>query len=86
MKNLNSLLERLSRVLNKDELIKSSVVSVLRDSVGVTISTNKINLKEGVLEVEASPAIKNEIKLKEERIKDELKEVYKINLIRILYK
>ncbi len=86
MKNILSLLERFKKLLDKDDLIKESIVNIVKERTRVTLDPSKINLKEGVLEITASPAGKNEIRLKEEIIKDELKEVQKIVITRILYK
>lgn len=80
MKYLSTLLERISKTLNRDELVKGRVVEVVRNYTKVTLNPTKINLKNGVLELETGPAAKNEIRLKEEIIKKELQ------LSRILYK
>jgi hypothetical protein len=87
MKNLSSLLERLSKVLNKDTVIKESVTRVIKEKIGIEIPQENINLnKEGVLEIISSPSANNEIRLKEEYIKTELREVYNISISRIFFK
>lgn len=86
MNNLSSLLERFSKLLNKDTALKGSVIGVVKERTGAILSPGNINLKEGVLEIAASQAVKNEISLKEDQIKTELKEVHKINILRIFYK
>jgi hypothetical protein len=86
MRNLNSLLQRLSKVLNKDASIKDAVSNVIKGRIGVVIPQENISLKEGVLEIIGSPAVNNEIRLKEEGIKTELKEIYNINIYRIFFK
>jgi hypothetical protein len=87
MKNLSSLLERLSKVLNKDTVIKESVTRVIKEKIGIEIPQENINLnKEGVLEIINSPSANNEIRLKEEYIKTELREVYNISISRIFFK
>lgn len=80
MKRLNEILGRLSDVLNKDTRLKSSVIEVVRAHTRATLMPEDINLKDGILELSASQVAKNEIKLKEELIKKELK------LSRIIYK
>lgn len=86
MYKLTSLLERFTKLLDKDSLIKESIVNTIKERTNVSVDPQKINLKEGVLEITASSVGKNEIRLKEELIKDELKEVYKIVITRFLYK
>ncbi|KKW15520.1 MAG: hypothetical protein UY54_C0008G0011 [Parcubacteria group bacterium GW2011_GWA2_50_10b] len=86
MKNLLSLLERFSKALNKDTETKETIAAVIQKRTGAGIPADKILWKDGVLEISASPAVKNEIALKEAAIKDELKEVYRLSVSRIVYK
>lgn len=86
MKNLFSLLERFSKILNKDASTKEAISQVIQNKIGVALPPDKFLLKDGVLEITSSPVIKNEISLKEGSIKDELKEVHRISVSRILYK
>lgn len=86
MRNLLQLLERFTKSLNRDELIKKAVIEAVRGSTGVSLKEEDILIKEGVLELSAGGAAKNEIKLKEESIKKQLKERYKLTLFRVLYR
>jgi hypothetical protein len=86
MKNLFNLLERFSRSLNKDTLLKETIAETILERTNIKLNPENLLLKEGVLELNGSPAVNNEIKLKEEGIKEELRERYKINILRILYK
>ena len=86
MRNLTALLERFSRILNKDTFIKESIARVIENKTRATLLPESFSLKDGVLEIVTSPVIKNEISLKEDLIKSELKEVHHISISRILYK
>lgn len=86
MKNLFSLLQRFSQSLNKDTLVKETISQVIFEKTNIKLASEKISLKNGVLEISTSPVMQNEIKLKEELIKTTLKEVSQINLSRVLYK
>jgi hypothetical protein len=86
MQNLRALLERFAKVLNKDTHLKESVSAVIQARTGAAVFPDKISLKEGVLYLEASPAAKNEIRLKEEAIKSELKKLHNLSISRVLYK
>lgn len=86
MKDLLKLLERFSRSLTKDTDTKETIARVITERIGASFKPEKLNLKEGVLEINAGAAFKNEIRLKEEAILAELKEVYKLPVRRILYK
>ena len=86
MKNLFSLLERFSKSLNKDVLAKENIIKIILERARVNLTPENITLKDGVLEIIASPVFKNEINLKESAILSELKERYNISVSRILYK
>lgn len=86
MKNLFDLLQRFSSSLNKDTFTKETIARVVEERTRVILKPEDLSLKEGVLEVTAGASAKNEIRLKEEAIKTELKELHKIALMRILYK
>ena len=85
MKSLLNLLERFSKSLNKDQLTKEIVIKVVRDKTRVTLHPEEINLKDGVLEISTTPTAKNELSLKENSIRNELK-AQGINFSRVLYK
>lgn len=86
MRNLASLLERVSKILNKDTFTKGAIISVIQKNTKADLPETSISLKEGVLSIIASSPVKNEITLKEKAIQDELKNVYKIFITRFLYK
>ncbi|MEX0932416.1 MAG: hypothetical protein WDZ61_00785 [Parcubacteria group bacterium] len=86
MKNLNSLLQRFSSLLDKKSLVKGAVASVVREKTGIDLPVENISIKESVLEITASPLVKSEIMLKSEAILSELKETRGLWISRILYK
>jgi hypothetical protein len=86
MKDLLKLLERISASLNKDTNTKETIARVISERVGASFKPEQLALKEGVLELTAGAAFKNEIRLKEEAILAELKEVHKLPVARIIYK
>ncbi len=77
---LSNLLERFSKNLNKSTETKNAIIDTIKNKTRVVLDYKNINFKDGVLEIEASPSAKNEIKLKEDEIKKELK------ISRIFYK
>jgi hypothetical protein len=88
VKDLSNLLKRLSNTLNSKTLAKESVIEAVKKYTNITLKEESISIKsdEGVLELNTSPVIKNEILLKEPLILGELGEVYNLKLRRILYK
>lgn len=86
MKDLFKLLERFSRSLNQDRAIKEAIARVIGERVGVAFDIERLALKDGVLTLNAGATLKNEIRLKEEAIKDELRETHHILVTRVIYK
>lgn len=86
MKNLNSLLSRFSKLLDKKTVIKEVIASIISANIGKSISTDDIFIEEGVLEIHSSPVVKNEIKIKEKNILSELQDTHNIYISRVLYK
>ena len=80
MIDLKNLLERLSNSLNKDAKLKDQIIQTIKEKTKVQLTPEQINLKDGVLEINTNPIINNEIRLKEDLIKPELK------ISRIIYK
>jgi len=85
MENLSKLLERFSKILNRDSFIKETIVRVIGENTGVKLAYENFLLKDGVLEILAGASSKNEIRLKEESIKTELA-LHKIPVRRVLYR
>lgn len=85
MKNLTSLLARISASLHSDSLFKQTVIHVVKETTGGELSEEAIRLKDGVLTIAASPILKNEIKLKEERIIAQIKELSGQAIQRVQY-
>jgi len=85
VKNLNELTRKIYNSLNRDTLLKEKVIEVIKTHTNITLEPKKLFIKESLLEIEASPAVKNEISLKQETILFKLKE-NKINIKRLLYR
>ena len=86
MKNLLNLLERFSKVLNKDTLTKEAIAKVVEEKTKVHLARENFTLKDTILEISSGSSAKNEIRLKEDLIKDELKNSHQILVSRIFYK
>lgn len=69
MKSFASLVDRIKSVLNEDTLVKNSIVEAVLECTGGKLNEDQFIYKEGVLTITASPAMKNEIRLKEDTIK-----------------
>lgn len=73
MQNIKSLLERITKALNRDEITKEAVSEVVRHCTGLRVPLENLSLKDGVLTVSAPAVVKNEIMLKSEAIMTELR-------------
>ena len=86
MKTLSSLLERVSKSLGRSTIFKETVISIIKEKTGATVDEKNIFFKEGVLEIIASPALKNELRIREDAIKSALRDRTGMNVSRILYR
>lgn len=82
MKKLEEILEKLSQSLNRDTLRKDKIIYTILNHTHVQLKPEDVNLSEGILEIRATPVVKNEIRLKEANILIDLKGL----VSRILYK
>ena len=87
MKDISSLLGRFLKSLGKDTLTKETVLEAIQRATGFVLKPEEVSIKENVLSIELdSPGKKNEIKLKEEKILNEIKERTSQNINKIFYK
>jgi hypothetical protein len=83
--NLSNLLERFYKSLKGDERRKERIQEIILKHTGGRVDVSQILYKEGVLEIEASAVLKNEIRIKEKIVRDEL-QASSMPVTRILYK
>jgi hypothetical protein len=85
MKDFTSLLLRIGKALGSDTELKDSVCAAVHECVGGNLKRENIKIKEGVLTLTASPALKSEICLKEEKIIVCIKEKCGTLITKIVY-
>ncbi|MDB5194145.1 MAG: hypothetical protein JWN50_159 [Parcubacteria group bacterium] len=85
MKDFSSLLKRITEALGSDAHLKASVRDAVRECAGGNLRDEDILVKNGTLSLSASPALKNEIRLKEERILECIREKSGTVIIKIVY-
>ena len=85
MKNLSTLLERVVGALHADSILKNGVCSAIKECVGGNVTENDVSVKEGVLTIHASPALKNELRLKEQKVFDCIYEKCGKRIVRVVY-
>ncbi len=85
MKDFKSLLSRIALALGSDAHLKSSVRDAVRECTGGNLRDEDIVLKDSTLSLTASPALKNEIRLKEEKVLSSIAEKSGVRIKRIVY-
>ena len=86
MINLSLLLEKFSQALDRESRHREIIEKVIKDKTGIALESGAVFKKDGVVEINATPAVKNEIALREQEIRAELKSVYRLTVTRIVYK
>ncbi|MBX4200104.1 hypothetical protein KW790_01420 [Candidatus Parcubacteria bacterium] len=85
MKNLDSLLERISKSLGRSVVEKDLVISCLKKVLDISFLAEDISIKNGTLEIHTTPTKKSLIKIKESQILRELNEGG-VRVERVFYK
>jgi hypothetical protein len=86
MRNIQDLLKRFTNSLNQDSVAKGAIKETIRTKIGVSIPEESISIKIGVLEISASPIVKNEIRMKVSALIIELRGNYNLPISSIRYK
>ncbi|MEK7228150.1 MAG: hypothetical protein AAB681_02220 [Patescibacteria group bacterium] len=80
MSLFNNILAQVSNKLRDKEQYKENIVKILFSETGLSIKTDEIKTKEGVLYINTSPTLKTAILLKKSKILTKLT-LYKITTI-----
>jgi hypothetical protein len=74
MFNISSYLEKFKNFGQGEKLLKEVIINSVREVVGVEILAKDINLKNGEVTFKVSPAIKNTIYIKKDKVLTKIKE------------
>lgn len=74
MIEIKDLLARFDKILNKEDFKISLVQDVLKNNIGLIIPRDKIKIKGGDVFLDIKNIYKNEILLKQDKIKKELED------------
>jgi hypothetical protein len=85
MKSFSSLLEKITKALGDDTHLKNAVIDSIKEFTGGTLKEDQFDIKEGILTINASPVVKNEIRLKEVEIRRAILDRTSRNIIKINY-
>ncbi|MEX2010471.1 MAG: hypothetical protein WD874_01550 [Parcubacteria group bacterium] len=74
MRNLGDLITRIRESLKDDVYIREVAASTIFEVTKAKVLSDQLSLKDGVLNINVSPALKSEIFLREERVLQGFKE------------
>ncbi len=77
-----SFLDKFKKILGDSGLQKDSVISVLKEELGVDLEKDKITISKNIASISASPILKNEILMRKQKILTKLKDL-NINILDI---
>lgn len=80
MSLFSSILSELSKKIQGAELFKNDIAQIVSDTVGVSITKDQLEIKEGKLFISVSPTIKTKILFKKDNLLQRLQQ-YKIKAI-----
>ena len=72
MQQISLLLDKYKRFGFKDQIIKETLISLIKEKFGAELSRGDIDIKEGNLNIKVSGPLKSEIFLNKESIREEL--------------
>ncbi len=61
MFNIEKYLEKFSRNVKNSDLHKTKIIEIIEKHTGVNLSLSQIEIKDYILQIDASPAIKNKL-------------------------
>ena len=71
MFNITSFLERFSKKISFSDSSKKNIIEILAKNTGLNISPKNIEIKENIIYIKDSPAIKNKIFINKKAILDD---------------
>ena len=75
MNNLGGFLEKFKNLLGTSKFQKDAVISMIESVVKIKLQDKEIDIKDFVVYIKASPAVRGEIFMRKQKILDELKKV-----------
>lgn len=82
MKHLSSYLDKFRSITPPDDFLKSHILQLIKNKLGVDIDKKNIEISKGVVYIKTGPSIKNEIFIKKSLLLDEIKEISQKKIIK----
>ncbi len=74
MDTIKAFLQKFSKITLPDDTLKRLFIEILERDFGLIVEREKLAFRNGILTVNASPAVKSEIFLRKHKILNKLKE------------
>ena len=83
MFNIASFLEKLSKNIKADELSKKQILEIIEKHIQINILPAEIEIKDYVLYVKSSPAVKNKLFIYKTKILEEIAQSLTVKVVDI---
>ena len=83
MFNISSFLEKFSKSISSQELETKTICDVVLKHTGIILDSQKINIKNNILYLNVSPAVKNKIFIYKQKILEDLNNQTAVKIINI---
>ena len=74
MEQIGSFFEKIKKNISYDLDLKKEIVFLIKENTGIEVLEKNITLKNGLLYISEKPILKNEIKIKKEKILSSFKD------------
>lgn len=79
MQQISLLLDKYKKFGFKDQIVKETLISLLKEKFGIELKREDMDLKDGNVNIKVSGPLKSEIFLKKESIREELNSLLESN-------
>lgn len=68
MRSIQDLLERFKGILDTESSRKENIIEIIKDSTGIILTSQEVDVKAGKLFLKTKPIFRSEILLKKEKV------------------
>jgi hypothetical protein len=74
-RHIKLFLEKAHSLLGTNDVVKEKTVEVIKEKIGIELTSEKIRVKNKIITIEAHPAVKNEVLLRKKELLNALSEL-----------
>ena len=83
MFNIQKYLERFSKNINSIELYKKNILEIIRNNTQIEVPSEDLEIKEYIIYLKSSPAIKNKVFISKNKILEEITKTVPVKVVDI---